>query len=263
MVSCKEESLVGKWNLEYAEAMKSSKELMNKIAGRNSNAFVSKEKLPNNELVLKADSTYFYFWGSKNILISIGKWAYDTDSMKIYLTPVDNTLPAFTLNIQSKVGNKLKTIVSGDDYTLDFMEFNYKKANKNAIDPKNDYTTFAMNEWRINAKHKESEREIKNRLRGALQFACAYLQAQVDSKESGTRTNFLTSIPIRLASNGIAVKKDDRWESLFFDEEDAEMSYTILDNSFRKNMDIYIPDDIKKKPMHLNIFFLTNLMSYI
>lgn len=70
-------------------------------------------------------------------------------------------------------------------------------------------------------------------------------------------TLYLEPLPFKFYGNGIVLKnhyKNEKWNDLFYDEEDASIAYNMLKKSF--NNVARIPEEISNNPIKINIFIL-------
>lgn len=93
------------------------------------------------------------------------------------------------------------------------------------------------NQWRLPARKKESDPELKQRLRNHCRFQEVYFKWALDNglAEVDARS---TPSPLKIYGNGFALKEFDQlpstWRSYFFDEEDCIKANDILKDIFRK-----------------------------
>lgn len=115
----------------------------------------------------------------------------------------------------------------------------------------NDPFSTDNNQWRIPAKHKESDVEIRHRLFNHCRFwECFFIW--VDDKNEGVVDVASFPTPMKIYGNGFGLKHYDNlppvWKSYFFDEEDCHKADTMIKHTFRRN-DIKWPetkDDYEK-----------------
>lgn len=96
------------------------------------------------------------------------------------------------------------------------------------------------NHWRIPAKHKETEIEIKNRLKNHFRFNEMYIKWAINYQFT-TLDIGSTPSPLKIYGNGFALKDYNElpvaWKSYFFDEEDCKKANAIIKDIF-DNKDI-------------------------
>lgn len=96
------------------------------------------------------------------------------------------------------------------------------------------------NKWRIRASHKETDKEIKDRVRNHVEFMQMYFENALELKKHVVYEPNLAS-PFEVYSNGISMRKFEEisdWQSLFFDEEDAKKSYDMVNVEMSKRFDL-------------------------
>ncbi len=93
------------------------------------------------------------------------------------------------------------------------------------------------NRWRITATKKETEQEIKNRLKNHFGFYEAYFKWALDAKLNSIDVRSTPS-PIKIYGNGFALKNFDElpasWRSYFYDEDDCQKANDIIKDIFEK-----------------------------
>jgi hypothetical protein len=93
------------------------------------------------------------------------------------------------------------------------------------------------NQWRIPAREKESEQQLKDRLRNHCRFQEAYFKWALNDQLNSIDVRSTPS-PIKIYGNGFALKEFDAlpiaWRSYFYDEEDCQKANNILKNIFEK-----------------------------
>jgi len=243
--SCSQKNdLIGQWNVGQLDFVLDNPDYFLKMG---------KTSGENQSLILAKDGFFMYFDNS----VSIGNWEYSDKNSLLVLNVLNDTLDSFQMNVKSldskKMSCTLDTIISEVSGTF---EFECKKVDKDIFDSEYNFVSLKMNEWRIPAKQKEGKEQIKKRIEDGMNFAITYLK-YYQSKDKATTTNFLKPLPFIFAGNGIGFEKNTDWEKLFFDEEDAVISYEIIKNAFKPRAEI--PYEIQKKPISLNLFILEKL----
>ncbi len=93
------------------------------------------------------------------------------------------------------------------------------------------------NHWRITATKKETEQELKNRLRNHFGFYEAYFKWALDAKLSSIDVRSTPS-PIKIYGNGFALKNFDElpasWRSYFYDKDDCQKANDMIKDIFEK-----------------------------
>jgi hypothetical protein len=93
------------------------------------------------------------------------------------------------------------------------------------------------NHWRIKPKHKESDKEIRERVKNHVEFMQLYFE---NALETGARvvSEPNLSSPFEIFSNGVSMRKFEEindWQELFFDSEDAKKGYDIINNEMKRD----------------------------
>ena len=93
------------------------------------------------------------------------------------------------------------------------------------------------NQWRVKPKHKETAKEIRERVKNHIEFMQLYFE---NALEIGVRVVSEPNLgsPFEIFSNGVSMRKFEEikdWQDLFFDLEDAKKGYDIIDNEMKKD----------------------------
>jgi hypothetical protein len=92
------------------------------------------------------------------------------------------------------------------------------------------------NHWRIPAMKKETDAQLKNRLRNHCRFYELYFSWALEQKLNSINVNSTPS-SIKIYSNGFGLKEYEdlpkEWRSYFFDEEDCRKANEIIRDIFR------------------------------
>ena len=113
-------------------------------------------------------------------------------------------------------------------------------------------TPFSLenNQWRIPAVKKESDEEIKGRLRNHFKFHEVYFKWALDAKLSSVDVRSTPS-PIKIYGNGFALKNFEElpasWRSYFYDEEDCQKANNMIKEIFEKENIAWAQTDNKYK----------------
>lgn len=114
-----------------------------------------------------------------------------------------------------------------------FINFEKQPSEFPSIDV--DPFTINNNQWRIPAKNKESEIEIKNRLKNHFRFNEMYLKWALNYQFT-TLDVGSTPSPLKIYGNGFALKEYKElpvaWKSYFFDEEDCRKANALIKDIF-------------------------------
>jgi hypothetical protein len=160
-----------------------------------------------------------------------GKFEYGHWQMKdnkIILTDTSNK----TADISVKyLGNKdLQLLTSNNSIA------NFEAQPDGLISHNTDPFSLEYNRWRIPAKHKESEQEIRSRLRNHCRFWEAYFSWALENKIDYIDVRS-TPTPIKIYGNGFSLKDHSdlpkAWRMYFFDDEDCRIANNILYELFQ------------------------------
>ena len=106
------------------------------------------------------------------------------------------------------------------------------------------------NQWRIPATKKESELELRNRLRNHFKFHEVYFKWALETKLASIDVRSTPS-PIKIYGNGFALKNYDElpvlWRSYFFDEQDCQKANDLIKDIFEKSDIAWAQTDNKYK----------------
>lgn len=114
----------------------------------------------------------------------------------------------------------------------------------------------AHNKWRIPASKKETEQQLKARLRNHCRFYETYFKWALDNKLQTLDVRGTPSL-LKIYGNGFELKTFDQlpesWKSYFYDEEDCKKASDIMNDVFRKKDIIWGNTDNRYK-MFLSAF---------
>ena len=147
-----------------------------------------------------------------------------------------------------------------EGYFNSFNTYNYKKSYANTSFTESDFMSLSFNSWRIPSDIKESETMIVNRIKESLNFALYFFKYHLDN-DLAINTKYITPLPIHFASNGIALEKTESWNHLFYDEEEANVSYRILGDAFKASA--RTPIELQRKALSASIFKIEELLKNI
>ena len=190
-------------------------------AGTNLND--SADVTPASFLYLAPDHTYTRDFKK----FEYGQWKRN-DSL-LLLTNERQITTSFPVRLVS--GNELElTSSEGDILNFEQHPAKFSSASDNPF-------SLANNRWRITATKKETEQELKNRLKNHFGFYEAYFKWALDAKLSSIDVRSTPS-PIKIYGNGFALKNFDElpavWRSYFYDEEDCQKANDIIKDIFDK-----------------------------
>ena len=188
-------------------------------------------------LALRSDGTYTQDFGH----FDYGSWMLKDN--RLYLT--NQRHRTYIYLVASRTFKEL-------DLTLDGGRRGHFRAHSmpSAKPEKDPFSTF-NNQWRIPAKHKESDAEIKQRLYNHCQFWEAYFTWAKD-KDDGTVDPSGVPSPLKIYGNGFGLKHYDnlptQWRSYFYDSIDCHKADTMIKHTFRRHDFIWpkTDDDMKK-----------------
>lgn len=118
-------------------------------------------------------------------------------------------------------------------------------------DPEKDPFSTYNNQWRIPAKHKERDAEIRSRLFNHCQFWETYLTWAKD-REDGAINIAAIPTPLKIYGNGFGLKHygdlPPAWRSYFYDSVDCYKADTMIKHTFRRHDFVWpnTDDDLKK-----------------
>jgi hypothetical protein len=106
------------------------------------------------------------------------------------------------------------------------------------------------NQWRKPASKKETEQELRSRLKNHFRFHEAYFKWALDEKISSIDVRSTPS-PIKIYGNGFALKSFDElpasWRSCFYDAEDCQKANDLIKYIFEKEDIAWARTDNKYK----------------
>lgn len=117
--------------------------------------------------------------------------------------------------------------------------------------PKKDPFSTYNNQWRIPAKHKESDAEIRARLLNHCLFWESYFTWAKDHEDGAIDIQGIPT-PLKIYGNGFGLKRysdlSDQWRSYFYDSADCHKADTMIKHSFRRHDFVWpeTDDDLKK-----------------
>ena len=121
-------------------------------------------------------------------------------------------------------------------------ELIFKKDSK-VQKPDEDYSSLKNNLWRIRPDSNETLDQIRTRVKSSFRFAILFLSSYQNKKKNSVPLRPLV-LPLNIASNGVQLKKSnniDKWNNIFYDEQDAQAGYQIIKEAMSKN--ITMPED--------------------
>ena len=104
--------------------------------------------------------------------------------------------------------------------------------------PKKDPFSTYNNQWRIPAKHKESDAEVRARLFNHCQFWETYLTWAQDKEDGAINVTDIPT-PLKIYGNGFGLKHYNdlpgEWRSFFYDSVDCRKADTMIKHTFRRH----------------------------
>lgn len=191
---------------------------------------------PANFLELRTDGSYTRDFGR----YEYGTWS--RKDMQLFLT--DQQHKTYVYAIKNLTPEEMQLVVA-KDRTGYFEGFPLPSAK-----PDEDPFSIVNNQWRIPAKHKESDAQIRNRLLNHCRFWDAYFTWALDKKLDAVDVRS-TPTAIKIYGNGfglIAMEElSPRWKSLFFDEEDCQKANDMIKDIFEHRNIAWAHTDSKYK----------------
>lgn len=269
LISCQKDNLIGEWNFNKVVETDDQKS----ASHFNDNFFKSGAVFAGNGNFLIIDDgtanpfqlninqiNQSYTRGPKNRVV-YGTWLRENNDSEIKLTILsdikDNEI---IINELKNDGKQLKFEFKTIDFneSLETLAFYYTKENNVDISKsKYNYMSSELNAWRIPAKTSEGYKAINNRVKQSLEFALMYYK-YCDNNELSLSLQYLKPLPLRFASNGIATSPNFDWESLFYDSDQAQMSYKIIRDAFRASP--RVPSNLKNS-FEIGIYVLEQLIA--
>lgn len=262
--SCtKKDPLVGTWKFTYSHASNEADKYKEDnyssytsyitLSGDNSFLLVDNGELspvttpriPKDSLNENDNNTEVYF----------GTWSVK-DSIIYFEAQNHKSSSEFTAKIISKNDRNMR-LYFPEQKQVKGLEFKYKKDDYNDVSrSESNFTTNELNKWRLKNKSKQTTEKIRSKIENALEFSIAFLEYH-ESENKVAMTLYLEPLPFKFYGNGIVLKnhyKNEKWNDLFYDEEDASIAYNMLKKSF--NNVASIPEEISNNPIKINIFIL-------
>lgn len=218
---------------------------------KNGNSLPNDTKHDNCFLSITKNNTYVFFL---NGYFSEGKVKKSENEYKMLRNQDNRLAAAFTISEDSR-----------NEATLDFTLFDVDAIQKTSNNDevahsteipvgwtKNGFTVdiekgkrsvkfdlydSKYNKWRVKPTKKETDAEIRSRVRNHIEFMQLYFE---NALEAGLRVVSEPNLasPFEVYSNGISMRKFDEirdWQDLFFDGEDAKKGYDIIESEMRKD----------------------------
>lgn len=117
------------------------------------------------------------------------------------------------------------------DFPPGFLEKGFKMdVEKEERGKKADPYLASYNQWRVKATHKETDKEIHERVRGHVEFMQLYFENALETGARSVSECNLAS-PFEIFNNGVSMRKFEDindWKDLFFDEADAKKGYQVV-----------------------------------
>lgn len=174
-----------------------------------------------------------------------GQW--EIKDKRLFLTSKTGSSVTYEIRYPSANEMQLKT---PDESILDF------EGKPLASSPETNPFSLRNNQWRIPAKAKESEMQIRERLYNHFLFQEQYFRWAMEKKLNSIDVRSTPSL-IKIYGNGFELKKvndlPDAWTSLFFDEENYKAATAIVKEIFDRS-DIIWPQTDNKFKMFASAF---------
>lgn len=134
------------------------------------------------------------------------------------------------VSIKKLTNKELQFTLQNRMYSFEGFENKFTSTAENPYSVEN-------NKWRIKATHKESEKEIRERLKNHFLFWEKYFAWALTTKKEILNVRSLPS-PLKIYSNGFEVipyaDQDPRWQSNFYDSTDCKLAYDKLNTLLQK-----------------------------
>jgi hypothetical protein len=177
-------------------------------------------------------SSFLYLEPDHRYTRDFNKFDYGTWKLKgSELLLTSNQKQVISFPLKKFTENEL-LLISGKGTELNF-ERQPEKFNSAADNP----FSIENNRWRIPAIRKESDLELRNRLKNHFRFHVVYFKWALNA---GFNTIDVRSTPspLKIYGNGFALKKfeelPDAWRTYFYDKEDCQKANDMIKNLFEK-----------------------------
>ncbi|HLK28065.1 MAG TPA: hypothetical protein VKT28_05750 [Puia sp.] len=176
---------------------------------------------PASFIYLKPDGTYTKDFGS----FEYGRWKFDNSELQL----TNSKNEASTLVVK-KIGINDMELLGNNDVVSNFE----KQPASFSSDADNPFSK-QNNEWRIRAAHKETDSELKSRLRNHCKFWETYFEWALKNHIDYIDVRS-TPTSIKIYGNGFTLKPFEDlpkpWRSYFFDEDDCMKANDIIKDIF-------------------------------
>jgi hypothetical protein len=191
---------------------------------------------PASFLLLRPDGSYTRDFGK----YEFGSWTISGEALSLTNHNGDQQLLPFKLN-----GKNTMQVAAGSNETANFEAItnSFAKSDLNPFDEQ-------FNQWRIPARKKESNEEIKKRLLNHCRFWETYFYWALENEMSSIDVRSTPTL-IKIYGNGFALKPANdlpaAWKSYFFDEEDCAEANGIMQEIFETGTIAWAKTDNKYK----------------
>lgn len=180
---------------------------------------------PANFLELRPDGSYTQDFGQFNY----GTWMLK--EQRLYLTNQRHRTFIYLIADSLKPRELDMQLDSG--WTAHLQAHAMPSAN-----PKKDPFSTYNNQWRIPAKHKESDAEVRARLFNHCEFWESYLTWARDKEDGAINVSGIPT-PLKIYGNGFGLKHYNDlpavWRSYFYDSVDCHKADTMIKHTFRRH----------------------------
>ncbi len=196
---------------------------------------------PASFLCINKDGTYSRDFGT----FDYGRW----DQKEQVINLVSQRNQSETLKIISLSENEMAVDINNEKINLDGQSLSSDNPAENPFSMEN-------NQWRIPAAQKENEQALRRRLSNHCRFWEVYFTWALKTHQE---TVDVRSTPtfIKIYGNGFTLKpvsdQPGRWKSYFFDEEDCQKAYEIMENIITRR-DIALSHTDNKFKMFIGAF---------
>lgn len=229
-----EDGLVGKWDVR----LKFSTQFQSKKFEEKSSKTAYTDKFWGlNYFVFNPDDTFILFQRQGHGKYIRGNYKVDPKDSIIYFKSQDSVAYP-RLKIRYLKDQKLSLVLLEPNVYLSKDEFDLEdkdNAYLSDFDPKTltspyNYTDPKYNKWREKPTARETDAQIKERMKAIFTFTTLFFQNSKEIKESKFNRQSIPA-PLQIYNNGVGMlpfEKCYQWRAAFYDEQDAKKAYDII-----------------------------------